>query len=261
MAKKKSKKKAIKKVVKPKKVATKPKKKKKPTPKQKSKPKNKKVAKIGTKAFEKQSSGVKKKMRKSLSADKTKKVAGKKKRGRKRSLKNRLRHKGRLIPLALEEQIRLCHKAWREKGKRVTYKDIIDAFYDNKSKAVNDLDNYTADPFCGIDELESGIFEFHYFFMSKVREMVELYQIKTPKYFVMRWGDDFYQELSGRSELRAEVDDFTDQLYKAYSEARRNGDNPPSPQWQFEMSLLIYSGEIFIDFNKTDLDDSIRYYM
>jgi hypothetical protein len=237
-------------------------KKKKPVKKKVAKKSDKsKLPKLGTKAFEKQSSSVKKKMRKNLEQDKVKRTTGAKKKGRKRSLKNRLRHKGKLITLSLEEQIRKCYKAWKDKGKKVTYKQIIDAFFDNKNKAINDLDNYMADPFCGIDELESGIYEFHFYFMSKVKEMIELYQIKTPKFFIMNWGDDFYIELGGISELRAEIDDFVESLYKAYSEARRNGDEPPSPQWQIEMSLLIYSGEIFIDLNKTDVDDSIRYYM
>lgn len=215
------------------------------------------------KTFKTLAKSVKGKMSKSLAKDKVAKMSGKKKKGRKPTLKNRLRYKGRLIPINLEEQIRECYKHWKKKkgkSKKVTYEDIINAFYENKNKAVGDLDNYVADPFCGIDELESGIYEFHYFFMNKLREMVELYQIKTPKYYVKRWGDDFYQKVS-RGELRAELDDFTDTLYKAYAEARRNGENPESPQWQFEMAILIYSGEIFVDFNKTDIDDTLFPYL
>lgn len=216
------------------------------------------------KTFKTLAKSVKGKMSKTLAKDKVQKMTGKKKKPvRKPTLKNRLRYKGKLIPINLEEQIRECYKHWRKKkgkSKRVTYEDIINAFYENKNKAIADLDNYTADPFCGIDELESGIYEFHYFFMNKLREMVELYQIKTPKYNVMRWGDDFYQRVS-RGELRAELDDFTDTLYKAYAEARRNGESPESPQWQFEMAILIYSGEIFVDFNKTDIDDTLIPYL
>ena len=176
-------------------------------------------------------------------------------------LNNKLRYKGRFIPKNLEAQIRECHtKMWRS-GKRVSYKKMLESYYTNVNLAREDLSNYKADPYCGIDELEDGLYLLYREFMPRLNDLITQFDIKTPKFHLKRWGDDFYMDVS-RAELSVEKEDFLNKLWDAYADARKAGAQIDSPYWSFSVKILTLAQDVYVDFNDTQqIDDQMKPYL